>query len=81
MAEAISQKDLIFVLTRYLSIMTRIVETFGGQRACKNYAYTNWDQGKTRRARVRCIHPRSRRIVGLDDSLVHLLVLRFGDLD
>eukprot|EP00913_Durusdinium_trenchii_P017704 g16642.t1 len=24
------QKDLIFVLTRYLSIMTRIVETFGG---------------------------------------------------
>ncbi|CAK9005151.1 unnamed protein product [Durusdinium trenchii] len=30
MAEAISQKDLIFVLTRYLSIMTRIVETFGG---------------------------------------------------
>jgi len=30
MSESLTQRDLIFVLTRYLSIMSRIVESFGG---------------------------------------------------
>lgn len=29
-SESLSQEDLLFMLTRYLSIMTRIVESFGG---------------------------------------------------